>query len=449
MSRTCARLFATDALKNLPKNKWFQTFENNSERETRALIKQIDDSHIMNNMQIDADSLLDRFQRKQADVERWHCGHNNPNTKVETTPFLALRALAKTLGVRRAFVKDEGQRMGLKAFKGLGVGFAVSEAIKRAGGPDHFFTNGDPSQTTLTTMTDGNHGRAVAQVARKLGCNCIIYVPESMVKERKMAIESEGAKVVVVRGSYDDAIAEVKDHCNRLGHHLISDSAWTGYEDIPSDICAGYGTIFREVERQVQQNWTPGTVPRPITHLFLQCGVGGFASAGVAYAFWNSTRWRGKSEAWDAELKTICVEPTDADCILENARIHCGVQSDAFQLPKIDADTGLHFCQGKTESIMAGLNCGVPSTTAWPILRDFCDAYIAVGDGYAKQGVRILAEEGVVAGESGAAGVAGALACTRELRDAIGLTPDSVVLFVNTEADTDLEMYTKILKGEL
>ena len=41
------------------------------------------------------------------------------------------------------------------------------------------------------------------------GCKCVVFVPENMVAARREAIEREGAEVVVVRGNYDDAIAQV------------------------------------------------------------------------------------------------------------------------------------------------------------------------------------------------------------------------------------------------
>jgi diaminopropionate ammonia-lyase len=109
----------------------------------------------------------------------------------------------------------------------------------------------DPSETTICTMTDGNHGRAVAHIAKKLGCKCKIYVPQNMVEERKQAILGEGAEIIVVDGGYDDAIEEVKRIAEENGYHLISDTAWPGYEQVPEDIMAGYGTIFREVEEEM------------------------------------------------------------------------------------------------------------------------------------------------------------------------------------------------------
>ena len=64
---------------------------------------------------------------------------------------------------------------------------------------------------------------------------------------------------------------------------------------------------------------------------------------------------------------------------------------DPFLAQKVDPESGLLFSKGATDSIMSGLNCGLPSTTAWPVLRDLADGYVAFGDAYAKDAVRMLA----------------------------------------------------------
>ena len=60
---------------------------------------------------------------------------------------------------------------------------------------------------TLAAATDGNHGRAVAAMARLLGFDARIFVPSDMVAARIAGIESEGATVEIVDGSYDDAVS--------------------------------------------------------------------------------------------------------------------------------------------------------------------------------------------------------------------------------------------------
>jgi threonine dehydratase len=104
---------------------------------------------------------------------------------------------------------------------------------------------------------------------------------------------------------------------------------------------------------------------------------------------------------------------------------------------------------------MAGLNAGTPSSAAWPLLRVAVDAFVAVDDGYAEAAMRRLAagrdgEPRVVAGESGAGGVAGLLALCREpglaaARRALGLGPGARVLAIISEGATDPDNWARIV----
>ena len=89
---------------------------------------------------------------------------------------------------------------------------------------------------------------------------------------------------------------------------------------------------------------------------------------------------------------------------------------------------------------MAGLNCGTVSSTAWPVLRDGCDATVAVGDEDALRAVADLAELGVSSGPSGAASLAGIRAALseRERREALGLRDDAVVVLLSTEGNPSM-----------
>ena len=60
-----------------------------------------------------------------------------------------------------------------------------------------------PRLKVFCTATDGNHGKSVAFMARKMGKKAIIYVPEKTVPNRILSIEKEGAKVIMVDGGYD------------------------------------------------------------------------------------------------------------------------------------------------------------------------------------------------------------------------------------------------------
>src|SRR3954451_16771190 len=93
------------------------------------------------------------------------------------------------------WLKDESDRLGLPAFKVLGVSWAVERALRS-----------DPHVKTLVAASAGNHGRAVAHVAARRGLLCRIVLPARSGPARREAIESEGADVEIVDGSYEDAV---------------------------------------------------------------------------------------------------------------------------------------------------------------------------------------------------------------------------------------------------
>jgi diaminopropionate ammonia-lyase len=345
------------------------------------------------------------------------------------TPLHDAPALAGANGVAKVWVKDESSRLGLPAFKLLGASWAAYRALlARLGRDPEPWADVEELRRalaplrplTLATATDGNHGRAVARMAALLGLDADVYVPAGTAAARIAAIEGEGARVTVVDGDYDHAVATAAgaagDRCL-----AIQDVGWPGYEQVPSWVVDGYATIFWEVDDQLAAAGAagPDVVVVPV-------GVGGLAAAAVRH-------WRHRHRRRPPRL--LGVEPLTAACVLRS-----------LQAGRIVTVPGPH------DSIMAGLNCGTPSLVAWPYLRAGLDAVVAVADERARQAMRDLAAAGIVAGETGAASLAGLAEATGGphaggLRRALGLGPDSRVLLVCTEGATDPEAYRRIVGG--
>lgn len=328
----------------------------------------------------------------------------------QPSPVVELTALASRLGIGRISAKIESTRLGLPAFKILGASWATYRELCRRF-PDVATESdigairrhiGAEGSLTLVAATDGNHGRAVAHMAALIDQRSYILVPAGTAQARIDAIEGEGATVEVVDGTYDDAIAKSASMADDA-HIVISDTSWEGYREVPTDVIAGYSTIFAELADQIDQ------AP---THVFIQLGVGALGAAAIRAA-----------ESWEA--KVIAVEPEDAACILASLR--------AGELTEVP---------GPHRSIMAGLNCGIPSPIAWPELRAGIDLAVAVPDDAAREAMRALADAGVVAGETGAGGLGGLLALAEDdswhaIRDRLGLGTESHVLAIITEGATD------------
>lgn len=363
------------------------------------------------------------------DVLSFHRGLNH----YQPTPLFALPGLAERLGLRHVLVKDESRRFGLGAFKVLGASYAIQKVIEAKHGPGiNFFRSGTPPSLRsirLTTATDGNHGRAVAWCGAQLGIDVIVYVPNNISDSRIDAIKEYGAEVVVVDGTYDDAVRRCAGDAKSEGMQVISDTAWEGYREIPEWIMSGYSTIFTEIEAGLDR-----LKVHNLDFVFVQAGVGGLA--GAAAEFYHRNHGRNGP-------KLICVEPMDSACILNSIE---------------NGDGGVVELQGGQNSIMAGLNCGVPSLSAWPLLKDHFDLFMAVEDSFAVDAMRMLYDPAagdpqIIAGESGSAGLGGLLGLLKThgmapVREKLGICRHSSVLLLNTEGAMDQESFRAVIGGE-
>lgn len=345
------------------------------------------------------------------------------------TPLAQLSATAAALGLGSIYVKDESYRFGLNAFKVLGGSFAIGTYLAERLGKTAGYALLTAPETkkalgnlTFVTATDGNHGRGVAWAATQFGFRSVVYMPKGSAQERLENIRAEGAQASITELNYDDAVRLANRQAEEQGWVMVQDTAWEGYEDIPTWIMQGYTTMGLEAHEQL---------PEIPTHIFLQAGVGSMAGA-IAGLFASIY---GK----DRPIVTI-VEPNKADCLYRTA----------------EADDGQrHFVTGDMDTIMAGLACGEPCSIGWQVLADYADHFLSCPDYVAAKGMRILGnpagnDDRVISGESGAA----AFGCVAEimtnpglshLKEALGLNEHSRVLFFSTEGDTDRENYRKIV----
>lgn len=343
------------------------------------------------------------------------------------TPLISAPEIARLLGVGEVLLKIESSRLELPAFKILGASWAIYRALNTRiqcaldswQTFDEFVQRLAPlPPLTLAAATDGNHGRAVAHMARLLGFQARIYVPAGTAQARIDGIVSEGAHVEVVNGTYDDAVVRsAQDASERC--LVISDTSWAGYEDVPRWVMDGYSTIFWEIEDELARRGEKGP-----DLILVQVGVGALAAAVVDH-YQQPTR--------KSQPAIISVEPAHAACMLA-----------AMEAGEIVTVPGPH------DSIMAGLNCGRASIVAWPLCSPGIDAFIGIDDERAREAMRLLGEAGIVAGETGAAGLAGLLELllgpeNAHYRKAFGINRTTRVLLLVTEGATDPKSYAEIL----
>jgi diaminopropionate ammonia-lyase len=322
------------------------------------------------------------------------------------TRLVELPSLAAELGVAHVVVKDESERLGLSAFKILGASFAIATALSRKLGSDTLLPLDELrgiDELRVICATDGNHGRAVAHMARLVGLPVSVHVPDSITIEAQRAIVGEGAQLTVHAVSYDEVVKLATAEALELGDKalLVQDSSWLGYSDIPGWIVDGYSTLFIEADAQLAELGLP-----PATLVTAPTGVGALAEAAIDHYR------RGA-----ANPTVLIVEPESAGCVLRSLRTGHTVAVETDRTP------------------MNGLNCGVVSPGAWPTIRDGADAAITVTDDAAIQAVRDLKSLGVDSGPCGASSLAAvrALCADPARRVDAGVDEHSVLLLLNTE----------------
>ncbi len=335
----------------------------------------------------------------------------------EVTPLVRLKSLAGRLGLGELLVKDESDRLGLPSFKILGASWAVYTLLSRKlglvmgswEGLEELYALLEPLRPLeLVTATDGNHGRAVASMAERLGLWAKVFVPEGIAASRVDAIRSHGAEAVVVDGDYDDAVAAAAASVEgESGSLLVQDTGWDLYEEVPSWIVDGYDTLFQEADEQILELG----IGRPDL-ILVQIGVGSLAMAAIRHYF---------APGGSCMPRMLGVEPVTAATAI--ASLKAGRPE---------------MVPGPHRSVMAGLNCGLLSSPAWPWIRGGLDGIVAIEDDRASQAAAELRALSIDAGESGAAGFGGLLEiCSNPampfVRERARLSPSSVVLVINTE----------------
>lgn len=142
------------------------------------------------------------------------------------TPLLRSDYLSDLTG-GEVFLKLENlQRTGSFKVRGAAFKLASLSREERAAG--------------IVACSSGNHGRAVAYVARRLGIRASICVPQWIDPVKLAAMEGDGAHIDRTAENYDEAERRAADLCVAEGRTLIHP-----FDD--RHILAGQGTLALEI----------------------------------------------------------------------------------------------------------------------------------------------------------------------------------------------------------
>jgi threonine dehydratase len=145
---------------------------------------------------------------------------------VSRTPLVASPALSGRTGASVSLKLENLQHTG--SFK-----------LRGAANKIHSLTPEEQKRGVITVST-GNHGRAVAYVARLLSINAVVCVSEHVPGVKVQALEELGVEVAVHGSSYDEAMAYATQQQDQRG------LTWVDPFDDPY-VIAGQGTIALEI----------------------------------------------------------------------------------------------------------------------------------------------------------------------------------------------------------
>lgn len=313
--------------------------------------------------------------------------------KYEKTPLSNDEGLARSLGFRAIYIKEERARMGLGSFKALGAAFVIAQDADRAGGDIKTALQGK----TYVTASAGNHGLSVAAGARLFGAKAVIFLSETVPASFAARLREKGAEVKIAGDTYEASMAAAAKYAADEDAILLSDSTWQGYTT-GARVMEGYLALADEIVEDLDD------AP---SHVFLQAGVGGLAGAMAA-------RFR---RAWGDAPKIIVVEPSRAAALYDAIVAGHVVTSagDVSAMGRLD-------CKEASEIALAGL------------MRD-ADVFMLIDENDAEAAIEQLQTAGYPTSPSGAAGFAGLVCAAQD--NSLALGKDSRVLVILSEGAVD------------
>jgi threonine dehydratase len=277
------------------------------------------------------------------------------------TPLIPADGLSREFG-RPVLVKAEClQHSGSFKVRGAAARLeALSDAERESG---------------VVACSSGNHGRAVAFVAERMGVPATVYVPEWVDAVKLKGIEATGAEARLVGATFDEAEAAAQAEARATGRAYVSayDDPW---------VIAGQGTLAAEITGQLRA--PPAAVVGPLS--------GGGLLGGVAAAF----REAGASiSSPSSPVRSVAVSASNAAVMLASIRAGRPVE-----LPEEDT----------LANALAG-GIGTDNRYSFELVRDLVDEHAEVSERQIADAMRYaIGRLNLVVEGGGAVGLAALLA---------------------------------------
>ncbi len=280
------------------------------------------------------------------------------------TPLLRCPKIAKALGVRELYVKDDALTNPTGSLKDRQTSVAVSKAVELG-------------YDTVFTITSGNNGASLAAYAAKAGLKCIVIFTAGATREKMLMAAALGAKSIKIQGEDSQVAAAV--------NHVLSDERvmWydCGFRTFEPFMFEGRKTNAMEVCESLK--WVnPNRVLHP------SVGSMGVIKAWKGYKELSSIGWTSGSLP-----KMTAVQPASISPIVK-----------AFN-EGLDEIVPVEPGETIAEAI-ACADSGDLGKWTLDVLRESGGSAVGVTDGELVEGLKLLAGEGIFVEPSAAVTVA-------------------------------------------
>ncbi|MDH3471708.1 MAG: threonine synthase [Acidimicrobiia bacterium] len=270
-----------------------------------------------------------------------------PPLQIGWTPLYQRAEHAKALGLKNLWVKDDS-RLPTASFKDRASAIAVVKGREK-------------QAEFIATASTGNAAAALSGVAASVGQPNVIFVPQSAPEAKVAQLLAFGSRVMLVKGSYDQAFDLCMEACDRFGWYNRN----TGVNPYMTE---GKKTSMLEIATQLD-----GEMPDAIVvSVGDGCIIGGFhkglrdlAALGQAgdpprLIGVQSEGSRYLVDAFENEEDVVDKPPAPADTVADS--ISAGLPRDRIKAMNAVKQTGGAFIAVPDDEILAAIPAMARST---------------------------------------------------------------------------------------
>lgn len=237
-----------------------------------------------------------------------------PAVRVGRTPLYRAERLGARAGLRDLWIKDDGQN--------------PSGSLKDRAGSVALAVARERGASVIAGATTGNAGSSMACLAASVGMPCVIFLPEKAPPAKIAQLLVFGAKVLAVRGTYDDAFDLCAQVCRergwfnrntgsnpftREGKKTCSFEVWEQLGRTAPDwvtVCTGDGNILSGIWKGWRDLRAMGLIDRMPKMLCAQ--------SDASDAITRATR---KLAGTPADWRSVVIEPVRATTIADSISV--------------------------------------------------------------------------------------------------------------------------------